>query len=160
MNKCCKIGEGVFGEIFQYQIGRSKCVLKIVPIEGTMAINGAQQKRFDEILQEVIISKELSALRHDNVNQTTGFVELLNVRLVEGRYTAYFLDLWKAYDECQGTENESPECFGPNQLYVVFELTNSGVDLEKFKFKNADQSYSVFKQVLEHICICCHSRLA
>lgn len=149
LKKCRKIGEGVFGEVFLNHIGRSSYVLKIIPIEGTHAINGSQQKRFDEILQEVIMSQELSILRLDNnVHQTAGFVEVLNVRLVQGRYPTHLLDRWKAYDQCNRSDNESPECFGDDQLYVVFELANSGTDLEKYKFKNTNQSYSVFKQVI------------
>lgn len=149
MEKGRKIGEGVFGEIYLNCVDKSKYVLKVIPIEGTKAINGTQQKRFDEILQEVIISQELSALHHDDDNhQTTGFVKVLNVHLVEGRYPTPLLDLWDTYKKCNGSENESPECFDDNQLYVVFELTHSGVDLEKYIFKNANQSYSVFKQVI------------
>lgn len=122
-------------------------MLKVIPIEGTDEINGAQQKRFDEILQEVIITQELSALRYDTANRTVGFVEVLNVRLVEGRYPASLLNLWNAYKEHHGTDNESPAVFDDNQLYIVFELANCGLDLEAFEFKNADQSNSVFKQV-------------
>lgn len=147
LRNCCKIGEGVFGEVFLNQAAKSSYVLKVIPIEGTEEINGAQQKRFDEILQEVIITQELSALRYETENRTAGFVEVLNVHLVEGRYPSRLLALWNAYKENHGTENESPEIFGDNQLYVVFELANCGLDLEAYDFKNADQSNSVFKQV-------------
>lgn len=148
LKKCQKIGEGVFGEVFLNELrGRNSYVLKIIPIEGTEEINGAQQKRFDEILQEVIISQELSALRHTERNCSSGFVKVLNVRLVEGRYPANLLDLWNDFDTRQNSENDSPEVFGDDQLYVVFELANCGVDLEAHSFKNAEQSFSVFKQV-------------
>lgn len=147
LKNCCKIGEGVFGEVFLNQSAESSYVLKVIPIEGAEEINGAQQKRFDEILQEVIITQELSALRYDTEYRTAGFVEVLNVRLVEGRYPPYLLALWNAYAKNHGTENESPEIFGDNQLYVVFELANCGLDLEAYQFKNADQSLSAFKQV-------------
>lgn len=148
MKKCRKIGEGVFGEVFLNETSpRAAYVLKIIPIEGNIEINGAQQKRFDEILQEVIISQELSALRHKKENRTAGFVEVLNVRLIEGPYPSHLLELWNEFDQNQGSENDCPDVFGDNQLYVVFELANSGLDLEAHEFKNADQSYSVFKQV-------------
>lgn len=151
LQRCQKIGEGVFGEVFRNQVGRTSYVIKIIPIEGAEIVNGAVQKRYNEILQEVVISQELSGLRHDdNEYQTAGFVEVLNVRLVQGRYPAHLLAIWESYDKWHHSENESPECFGENQLYVVFELANSGTDLEKFEFKNADQSYSVFKQVIRH----------
>lgn len=151
LKKCRKIGEGVFGEVFlDESVAKQSYVLKIIPIEGDIEINGAQQKRFDEILQEVIISQELSALRNKNTNRTAGFVEVLNVRLIEGRYPAHLLDLWNLYDQYRGSDNDSPDVFGDHQLYVVFELANSGIDLEAFEFKNADQAFSAFKQVSNH----------
>lgn len=144
LTKCQKIGEGVFGEVYLNETH----VLKIIPIEGDVEINGAQQKRFDEILQEVIISQELSALRCGDKNRTAGFVEVLNVRLVEGRYPACLLDLWDDYDTRMVSENDRPDVFGDDQLYVVFELTNCGIDLEAHVFKNAEQAYSAFEQVI------------
>lgn len=153
LKKCRKIGEGVFGEVFLNETSsRSSYVLKIIPIEGADEINGAQQKRFDEILQEVIISQELSGLQQCDKNRTSGFVEVLNVRLVEGRYPANLLDLWNDYDTRQGTENDCPDVFGDDQLYVVFELANCGIDLEAHVFKNAEQSFSAFKQVRSNNC--------
>lgn len=147
LKKCRKIGEGVYGEVFLNHVGNASYVLKVVPIEGARPINGAEQKRFGEILQELIISLELSELRHNDDHYTAGFVEVCNVRVVKGRYPAHFLTLWKAYEKTNRSENECPDCFDENQLYVVFELANSGNDLEKFVFKNSDQSFSVFKQV-------------
>jgi len=148
LKKCQKIGEGVFGEVFLNEISaRSSFVLKIIPIEGDQEINGAQQKRFHEILQEIIISQELSNLRRCKSNSTAGFVEVLNVRLVEGRYPSHLLNLWHEFNIIDTSENDCPDVFGDDQLYVVFELANCGLDLEANIFKNAEQSYSVFKQV-------------
>lgn len=144
LRECKKIGEGVFGEVFL----NGSIVLKIIPIEGDIEINGAVQKRFDEILQEVIISQELSALRSNEKNFTTGFVEVANVRLVEGCYPAHLLDLWDEYDVQKDSENDRPDAFDRNQLYIVFELMNCGNDLEAHVFKNAEQAYSAFKQVI------------
>lgn len=148
MKKCRKIGEGVFGEVFLNEPrARNSYVLKIIPIEGAEEINGAQQKRFDEILQEVIISQELSALRHTERNSSSGFVKVLNVRLVEGRYPVHLIDLWNDFDTRQVSENDCPDVFADDQLYIVFELADCGSDLEAHVFKNAEHSFSVFKQV-------------
>lgn len=134
--------------MFLNETAKSSYVLKIIPIEGTEEINAAQQKKFDNILQEVIISKELSLLRNDKENRTAGFVEVINVRCVEGRYPSHLITLWDEYKDRKGTENESPSIFNDDQLYVVFELENCGLDLEAFLFKNANQSYSIFMQVI------------
>jgi len=87
-------------------------------------------------------------LRNDKENRSAGFVEVLSARYVEGRYPSYLCELWKEYRDNRGTENDDPEeVFGDDQLYVVFELANCGFDLEAYHFKNAEQSYSIFKQV-------------
>lgn len=55
--------------------------------------------------------------------------------------------MWELYRDNHGTENDHPEVFPDNQLYIVFELGNAGQDLEAFTFDNAQQSYSAFLQV-------------
>jgi serine/threonine-protein kinase haspin len=124
-------------------------VLKIIPIEGELIVNGEQQKRFDEILTEIVISMELSGLRHDKENSTDGFVNVKRVTCVKGAYPQHLLDEWETFHDStlKGSENDNPEIFDEDQLYVVFELCHSGLDLEAFKFKNAEESYSVFLQV-------------
>jgi len=52
---CRKIGEGVYGEVFLSE-GQEKSVLKIIPIEGEVLVNGEPQKKFEEILSEVVIA--------------------------------------------------------------------------------------------------------
>jgi len=146
---CCKIGEGAYGEVF-----KSKCpvtdkpiVLKIIPIEGDQLINGEQQKKFHEILSEVVIAMELDSLRNDQDNFTEGFVNVKCVRCVQGAYPKHLIELWEQYCDERGTENDHPEIFPNNQLYIVFELCDGGRDLEAFEFDNAEQSQSAFSQV-------------
>lgn len=55
--KCRKIGEGVYGEVFMYKNSEGKCVvMKIIPIEGEQLVNGEHQKKFEEIISEIIIT--------------------------------------------------------------------------------------------------------
>lgn len=58
LKNCHKIGEGVFGEVFLFrnQEGGTS-VMKVIPIEGTQMVNGERQKKFEEIISEIIISK-------------------------------------------------------------------------------------------------------
>lgn len=53
---CRKIGEGVYGEVFLYEQGNTKSVIKIIPIEGSEYVNGEPQKKFHEILSEIVIA--------------------------------------------------------------------------------------------------------
>ncbi|KAG5682986.1 hypothetical protein PVAND_012300 [Polypedilum vanderplanki] len=147
---CKKIGEGVYGEVFMYQPPNDvPVVLKIIPIEGELLVNGEPQKRFDEILSEIVISMELSDLRNDKVNLTDGFVRVKRVTCVKGVYPQHLLDEWEKFNDStlKGSENDNPEIFDEDQVYIVFELYNAGVDLEAFQFKNAEESYSIFLQI-------------
>lgn len=57
LQHCHKIGEGVYGEVFlcRNQIGGTS-VMKIIPIEGNLIVNGDRQKKFEEILSEIVIA--------------------------------------------------------------------------------------------------------
>lgn len=150
LRHCRKIGEGVYSEVFMNKCadtGHPK-VLKIVPIEGKFCVNGEPQKKFHEILSEIVIATELSNLRNGRGQfMTDGFVELLQVRCVQGRYPEQLIELWELYQENCGTENDHPGIFDEDQLFIVFELANVGQDLEAFQLQNALQAYSAFLQV-------------
>lgn len=148
---CVKIGEGVYGEVFMYKCPTTHqpIVLKIIPIEGDLLVNGEPQKRFDEILQEIVISMELSGMRHGKDYATDGFVNVKRVTCVQGAYPQHLIDEWELYrdNRAEGSDNDHPEIFPYNQLYVVFELCNGGKDLEAFIFNNAAEAQSVLLQV-------------
>ena len=124
-------------------------VLKIVPIEGDLTVNGEPQKRFDEILQEIVISMELSSMRHGLENCTDGFVNVKRVTCVQGAYPPHLIAKWELFQDnrAEGSDNDHPRMFTHDQHYVVFELCNGGRDLEVFVFKNAEEAQSVFLQV-------------
>ncbi|KAK5650798.1 hypothetical protein RI129_001827 [Pyrocoelia pectoralis] len=148
LQRCRKIGEGVYGEVFFYKnLDGFGTVMKIIPIEGKQLVNDEPQKKFHEILSEIIIAMELSNLRYNKISTTVGFSELKSVKCVQGCYPARLIDLWDLYDETHNSENDSPEMFGNDQLYVVLELANGGVDMESFEFRNASESLCLFKQI-------------
>ncbi|KAJ6648324.1 Serine/threonine-protein kinase haspin like [Pseudolycoriella hygida] len=147
LRQCRKIGEGVYGEVFMYKTDAGRAVvLKIIPIEGTLVVNGAPQRKFDEVLPEMEISLQLSSLRNDNEYTTSSFAEVIQVRCIQGRYPNHLIDLWELYRENYQTENDHPEAFKDDQLYIVFELGNGGQDLESFQLANALQAKSAFQQ--------------
>lgn len=148
LRNCRKIGEGVYGEVFMNKTDAGRAiVLKIIPIEGTLEVNGEPQKKFDEILSEIVIALQLSSLRNDKEYMTSSFAEVVQVRCVQGRYPNHLIDLWELYRDNYQTENDNPEIFSDDQLYIVFELANGGQDLEAFQFTNALQSKSTFQQM-------------
>lgn len=169
LKNCRKIGEGVYGEVFLWRAGDGRArVMKIVPIAGTTKVNGEHQKDFNEIISEIVIAMELSALRapiadierhfdegkdvealdlHSVVNATDIFNEVLAVRCVYGGYPSRLLDLWELYDECKGSENDNPAILPVDQQYIVLELANAGQDLESYQFNSAEQAHALFLQV-------------
>ena len=128
--KVKKIGEGTFGEAFK----AGNLVLKIVPMEGTVLVNGEAQKRAEEILAEVAITLTLSGLRESNNNEnnnrnpplkankanaTSGFVETHGVGICRGRYAAALCKEWHRWNELNKSENDSVDIFEDDQLFVV-----------------------------------------
>ncbi|XP_031985877.1 serine/threonine-protein kinase haspin [Corvus moneduloides] len=155
MKDCKKIGEGVFGEVFQIDSERGPVALKIIPIEGTEKINGEAQKSFGEILPEVIISKELSLLSEGSVNRTVGFISLYTVHCVQGPYPRYLLEAWDKFHEETGSENDRPDFFGAQQLFMVLEFEFGGRDLERMrsKFSSVASARSILHQVTASLAV-------
>ncbi|KAH8354060.1 hypothetical protein KR084_006611, partial [Drosophila pseudotakahashii] len=141
-----KIGEGAYGEVFRYTAKKgcekpsTDLVLKIIPIEGSIEINGEKQKTFSQILPEIIISKEMSNLQ--------GFANIQKVSTVKGKYPKHFITLWEQYDDEKGSENDHPGLFEENQLFVVLELNFAGCDMSNFIFLNSEQSYYALQQII------------
>ncbi|XP_072475112.1 serine/threonine-protein kinase haspin [Notamacropus eugenii] len=133
VQSCEKIGEGVFGEVYRTVVGSRTAALKVIAIEGEELVNGSPQKTFGEILPEIIISKELSLLSEEAPNRTEGFIGLYGVRCVQGRYPDMLLQAWDAFRSRRGSENERPDSFGQDQLYVVLEFEFGGMDLEHMR---------------------------
>lgn len=87
-------------------------------------------------------------MRYNKSNQTECFSEVQTVKCVQGQYPERLLELWELYNESCGSENDCPDIFPHDQLFIVLELANGGKDLESFTFENAQQTYSIFKQVI------------
>ncbi|XP_050765045.1 serine/threonine-protein kinase haspin [Gymnogyps californianus] len=155
MKDCKKIGEGVFGEVFQIDSERGPVALKIIPIEGTERVNGEAQKSFGEILPEIIISKELSLLSEESVNRTVGFISLYSVHCVQGAYPKYLLEAWDKYHKVTGSENDRPDLFGDEQLFMVLEFEFGGSDLEHMRnrFSSVASAKSILHQVTASLAV-------
>ncbi|KAJ1081525.1 hypothetical protein NDU88_001707, partial [Pleurodeles waltl] len=149
MQQCVKIGEGVFGEVFHTVSNGEQVALKIIPIEGSKKVNGEVQKSFGEILPEIIISKELSLLCEEGENVTEGFIKLHSVHCVKGSYPKHLLQAWDKYDEDKVSENERPDLFGDDQLFIILEFEFGGSDLENMK--NELSSVNSAKSILHQL---------
>ncbi|XP_035948741.2 serine/threonine-protein kinase haspin [Halichoerus grypus] len=148
--ECCqKIGEGVFGEVFQTVTNHTPVALKIIAIEGPDLVNGAHQKTFEEILPEIIISKELSLLSDEVCNRTEGFIGLNSVHCVQGSYPPLLLRAWDHYNSTKGSANDRPDFFEEDQLFIVLEFEFGGIDLEQMRTKLS--SMATAKSILHQI---------
>ncbi|KAK9540186.1 hypothetical protein VZT92_002655 [Zoarces viviparus] len=150
MKQCVKIGEGTFGEVFSTTNASGDTVaLKIIPVEGSEKVNGEDQKTFGEILHEIIISKELSSLKEKQHNKTHGFIGLNELHCVQGRYPPEFLNAWDVFDQQKGSENDRPDFFQTDQLFIILEFEFGGADLENSN--GALASLAVAKSILHQV---------
>ncbi|KAG2695927.1 hypothetical protein I3843_07G034600 [Carya illinoinensis] len=141
-----KIGEGTYGEAFK----ASNYVCKIVPIDGDLRVNGEVQKRSEELIEEVILSRTLNCLREcdgDVCNSCTTFIETIDLKVCQGSYDSALIKAWEDWDENNGSENDHPKEFPEKQCYVVFVLEHGGKDLESFILLNFDEARSLLVQV-------------
>ncbi|XP_042571969.1 uncharacterized protein haspin [Cyprinus carpio] len=156
MKHCSKIGEGTFGEVFSTINDSNETVaLKIIPVEGSQQVNGEQQKTFGEILHEIIISKELSCLNMKEINKTDGFIGLNNLHCVRGCYPEALLKAWDKFDRQKGSENDRPDFFDGEQLFLILEFEFGGSDLENMngKLSSLVQAKSVLHQVIAALAV-------
>uniref|UniRef100_A0A8C6H0L1 Serine/threonine-protein kinase haspin n=1 Tax=Mus spicilegus TaxID=10103 RepID=A0A8C6H0L1_MUSSI len=149
LERCEKIGEGVFGEVFQIINDQAPVALKIIAIEGLDLVNGSHQKTFEEILPEIIISKELSLLSSEAYNRTEGFIGLNSVHCVQGLYPPLLLKAWDHYNTTKRSANDRPDFFQEDQLFIILEFEFGGVDLERMKTKLS--SVAAAKSILHQI---------
>ncbi|KAK5899562.1 hypothetical protein CesoFtcFv8_009026 [Champsocephalus esox] len=131
MKQCVKIGEGTFGEVFSTtNASGDKVALKVIPVEGSEKVNGQDQKTYGEILHEIIISKDLSSLKDKQQNKTNGFIGLDDLHCVQGCYPPDFMNAWDTFDKNKVSENDRPDFFEKDQLFIILEFEFGGTDLE------------------------------
>ncbi|XP_050056674.1 uncharacterized protein LOC114130137 isoform X2 [Aphis gossypii] len=148
-NKWKKVGEGVYGEVFSYSNGYRCTIVKIIPVEGEVNINGEEQKKMFEVYSEIVIAVELNKLwNKSNLNQTSSFCKLKRVSCVQGKYPNSLINHWQQYDNDKGSDNDNPNILPKDQIFMILEMENGGIDVENFIFNSADQSLFAFLQIV------------
>lgn len=123
--------------------------MKVIPVNGSTAVNGTQQMSLKDVLPEIAITRLLSDLSENlPYFYTESFVKLNRVNIAQGCYPKVLDEAWTKFDELKTSENDRPsKLLKSNQMYVVQELSNGGVALEDYKLKNVDEAFSIFNQV-------------
>lgn len=148
-NKWKKVGEGVYGEVFSYSSGNRCTIVKIIPIEGEVNINSEKQKKMFEVYSEIVIATELNKLWYkSNLNQTSSFCKLKRVSCVQGKYPSILINYWQQYDKDKGSDNDNPDILPEDQMFMILEMENGGIDVENFIFNSAHQSLFAFLQIV------------
>lgn len=133
-----KLNEALFSEVFIQETnkpGISK-IYKIIPFGN----EELKQALIQDILQELSISKL--------VKQLDGFVDILEVAVVKGRYPPYLLSLWDKYKGESGSKNARPDLLDDSQMYCVIVQSNAGTDLERYELDSWTDAESVFWQTV------------
>ena len=61
------------------------------------------------------------------------FVFIFRVCVVQDTYHPVLLEQWDLFDKRKTSENDRPDIFPSDQLFIVFEFEECGTDLEAFK---------------------------
>eukprot|EP00795_Rhopilema_esculentum_P012319 gene12319-2965_t len=144
-----KIGEGVYGEVYETIFEEEHFAIKIVPVEGDLKVNGQTQKGFKDMLTEIAISKELSALneKDEHGNQITSYIRVHRTVCCKGCYPSELLMAWLTWDDEQKSENDNPSMLNEDQIFVIFETELGGKSLEDYKRINFSIAKSILYQV-------------
>jgi len=150
-----KIGEGTYGEVYLSfdETTQLPVALKVIPIEGEELVNDERQKTYAEMLSEAVITKEMSELGEsgedpERNNVTSGFIRVNKICAFRGSYPPELLKKWDEWGRKNKSWNDRPDFFEADQLFLVFEFSEGGSDLEKFKFVDPRDALSVFEQTM------------
>eukprot|EP00731_Ephydatia_muelleri_P021122 Em0013g849a len=146
-----KVGEGAFSDVFSCLSEQdTKLAIKIVPIDGDTKYNGDPQSKFEDVLPEMVISRELSALadkEHRGPNSSPGFVSIYRMAVCVGPYPEYLLDAWDVFDFTHDSDNDRPDIFKDDQLYLLFAAENAGVPISDYVYHSYEEFHSIIAQV-------------
>lgn len=144
LKKCKKIGEGSYGEVFSSKDKqRQDVIIKIIAMDMQMK----EQEMFGQILPELMINMTFNLLNNGISNSTPNYIHLKKMNCVRGKFLEELKEKWYEYYQEHGSENEWPDTYDHDQLYMVVQLANGGEDLEKYKLRSAKEALSVFLQL-------------
>ncbi|CAF92724.1 unnamed protein product, partial [Tetraodon nigroviridis] len=93
--------------------------------------------------------RELSHLKEKEQNQSDGFIGLIDLHCVQGRYPPDFMDAWDTFNQKKCSENDRPDFFKKDQIFLILEFEFGGADLENSNGKLA--SLGVAKSILHQV---------
>ncbi|VDP30226.1 unnamed protein product [Schistosoma margrebowiei] len=118
-----KIGEGVYGEVFQSPKGN---VVKIFPVDGEDLVNGEKQMKFGEVYPEVFVSQ---------------------ATVVRGKLPKALVSSWRKYENQRGSDNECLDFLPAKQQWMVLESEFAGQPLSNVRFNTYREARSVIEQI-------------
>ncbi|CAH8651826.1 unnamed protein product [Schistosoma haematobium] len=126
-----KIGEGVYGEVFQSPKGN---VVKIFPVDGENLVNGEKQMKFGEVYPEVFVSQKLSELAYKyRRNRSVNFAQLKRATVVRGKLPKALASSWRKYENQRGSDNECLDFLPAEQQWMVLESEFAGEPLSNVR---------------------------
>lgn len=123
--------------------------MKVLPFDGKDLVNGSVQQSLQDIYEEVKITSVLGKSLNTLVGFETNFVKLIDSFICHGPYPDYLLQEIDKWAEKNNSENDRPDYFTKNQLFMVLILENGGEDLEHcHKFKSWKQVKGLLAQTI------------
>ncbi|XP_077564733.1 uncharacterized protein LOC144180227 [Haemaphysalis longicornis] len=130
-DKFTMMSESRHAEVYRVHSYKGDSVLKLVKLDLAL-------KLWNRLISEVLITKKLCELRKSSEFFTTGFIDVRSVTCVLDDYP----DELQMLKKIAATDTENVK-----RAYLAWHMTNAGVPLDKFKFTDVLQLWSILQQI-------------
>lgn len=146
-----KIAEGSYGEVYMLRNKKNTenplrqhsdpgAVFKFIPVR---AQAGAGSRKFTSVAE---IATEVQLLKR--LDPIPGFARFRGVHVLQGRFPESLQKAWerfrKSNSDCFTPDPSKATSYPNGQLWVVIEMDDAGVELEKFEWHSAFQIWDIF----------------
>ncbi|KAI9201927.1 uncharacterized protein BJ171DRAFT_515961 [Polychytrium aggregatum] len=146
-----KLAEATFAEVYIFtEPGeKSRSIVKVVPFgKPEILVNETPQMSVQQIYQEAVITQTMG-----NLDGASNFVRMKRCNVCRGPYPKELLKAWDRYDKQKESENDRPDYFESDQLFVIWILEDAGTSLEDYPLQTWKQAISIILQVVASLAI-------
>ncbi|KAI9804067.1 MAG: hypothetical protein M1825_001468 [Sarcosagium campestre] len=153
-----KIAEASYGEVYRLSCkdshpsarfkGPTDSVLKFIPLKPRFPVDASLKKiKMEQMTPLKDIVNEIETLKR--MTDVPGLINIRDIRVFSGRVPVQFAKAWRSFKHRDGVETYFPDpgrksSYPEDQIWVVIEMENAGLDLEHVQLSSPVQVWDVF----------------